>query len=131
MLSHLTTFGGNPVCCAASKAAIEYTRRENLPAKAAERGEQFMSGLRLMQERYPNVIREVRGKGLMIGIELPNIEVMTRFVDEVHKLYLIIGDSLNDDVTARLEPPLTITPEEVDDGLARLEKAVAETAKKL
>lgn len=125
MLSHLTTFGGNPVCCAASKAAIEYMRREDLPAKSAERGEQFMAGLRAIQERYPQLIKEVRGKGLMIGIEFHNLEVMAPFVEEVHKQYLIIGDSLNDDVTARLEPPLTITPQEVDEGLTRLETALS------
>jgi predicted acetylornithine/succinylornithine family transaminase len=131
MLSHLTTFGGNPVCCAASKAAIVYMKREDLPARSAERGQQFMDGLQAIQARYPHLIKEVRGKGLMIGIELPAIEIMAPFVDQVHQQYLIIGDSLNDDVTARLEPPLTITPAQVDDGLDRLEKAFAGTARQL
>jgi len=131
MLSHLTTFGGNPVCCAASKAAIEYMRREDLPARSAERGEQFMAGLRAIQERYPQMIKEVRGRGLMIGIEFQSLEVMVAFVEEVHKQYLIIGDSLNDDVTARLEPPLTITPQEVDEGLNRLETAIRNAATRL
>ena len=128
MLSHLTTFGGHPVSCAASKAAIEYMKREDLPAKSAERGEQFMAGLRAQQERYPSVIKEVRGLGLMIGFELQSKDVMAVLVDEVHKENLIIGDSINDDVTARLEPPLTITAEEVDEGLARLERAFQATA---
>jgi predicted acetylornithine/succinylornithine family transaminase len=128
MLSHLTTFGGNPVCCAASKAAIQIMKRDDLPGKATQRGEQFMAGLQAMQERYPSVIREVRGKGLLIGIELSRKDVMAKFVDEVHKQYLIIGDSLNDDITARLEPPLTITAQEVEEGLSRLEYACRETA---
>jgi len=128
MLSHLTTFGGHPVCCAAVKAAIEFTKREHLPARSAERGEQFMAGLRAQQARYPSVIKESRGMGLMIGIELQSKEVMAKFVDEVHKQYLIIGDSINDDVTARLEPPLTITEEQVDEALSRLEMAVRATA---
>ena len=128
MLSHLTTFGGHPVCCAASKAAIEYMQREDLPRRSAERGEQFMAGLRAQQERYPAIIKEVRGLGLMIGIELQSKEVMAGFVDRVHKEKLIIGDSINDDVTARLEPPLTITAEQVDDALTRLERAFRATS---
>jgi acetylornithine/N-succinyldiaminopimelate aminotransferase len=128
MLSHLTTFGGHPVCCAAAVAAIRFMQQEDLPARAAERGGQFMAGLRLMQERYPAVIKEVRGLGLMIGIELHSREVMARFVDEVHRQHLIIGDSINDDLTARLEPPLTITPQEVDEALSRLEAACRATA---
>ncbi|MBN1315708.1 MAG: aspartate aminotransferase family protein [Anaerolineales bacterium] len=123
MLSHLTTFGGHPVCCAAAKANIEYMKRENLPARSAERGEQFMKGLREQQERYPGVIAEVRGKGLMIGVELKSEEVMKVFVDEVHRQHLIIGDSINNDVTARLEPPLTITREQVQTALDRLDIA--------
>jgi putrescine aminotransferase len=128
MLSHLTTFGGHPVCCAASKAAIEYMEREDLPRRSAERGEQFMAGLRAQQGRYPAIIKEVRGLGLMIGIELQSKEVMAGFVDRVHKEKLIIGDSINDDVTARLEPPLTITAEQVDDALTRLERAFRATS---
>jgi acetylornithine/succinyldiaminopimelate/putrescine aminotransferase len=131
MLSHLTTFGGHPVCCAAAKAAMEFTRQENLPAKAAERGEQFMAGLREQQARYPSVIKEVRGLGLMIGVELQSKEVMAAYVDAVHKQHVIIGDSINDDVTARLEPPLTITPAEVEDALSRLEVACRAAAQSL
>lgn len=128
MLSHLTTFGGHPVCCAAAKAAIKFMKRENLPARSAKRGEQFMVGLRDQQTRYPAVIKEVRGMGLMIGIELPSKKVMAKFVDEVHKQCLIIGDSINDDVTARLEPPLIITEEQVDEALSRLDVAFRATA---
>jgi acetylornithine/N-succinyldiaminopimelate aminotransferase len=129
MLSHLTTFGGHPVCCAASKAAIEFMKREDLPAKAAERGQQFIDGLRAMQAAYPNVIKDVRGKGLLLGFELASLDVMAKFVHEIHEENVIIGDSLNDDVTARLEPPLTITAAQVDDGLARLTRACQATAR--
>jgi len=69
--------------------------------------------------------------GLMIGIELDSKEVMAMFVDHVHREHLIIGDSINDDVTARLEPPLTITEEQVDDALARLDRAFSRTAHQL
>ena len=129
MLSHLTTFGGHPVCCAAVKAAIEYMKQEDLPAKSAERGDQFMEGLRAQQARYPSLIKEIRGLGLMIGIELASKEVMAKFVQEVHEQRLIIGDSINDDLTARLEPPLTITKAQVSEALVRLEAALQATAR--
>jgi putrescine aminotransferase len=131
MLSHLTTFGGNPVCCAAARAAIQIMKRDDLPGKALQLGEQFTAGLRAMQEDYPSVVREVRGKGLLIGIELTSKDVMAKFVNEVHEQRLIIGDSLNDDITARLEPPLTITAAEVKEGLSRLEYACKATAKRI
>lgn len=131
MLSHLTTFGGHPVCCAAARAAMEFTRQEDLPGKATERGAQFMAGLREQQARYPSVIKEVRGLGLMIGIELQSKETMAAYVDEVHKQHVIIGDSINDDVTARLEPPLTITVAEVDEALARLDLACRAAARSM
>jgi len=127
-LSHLTTFGGHPVSCAAVKAAIEFMKREDLPAKSAERGKQFMQGLSEQQTRYPGIIEEVRGLGLMIGVQLTSEEVMAKYVQEVHEERLVIGDSINDDVTARLEPPLTITEDEVREALSRLERATARTA---
>ena len=105
--------------------------REDLPARSVERGAQFMAGLRGQQARYPEVIKEVRGLGLMIGIELQSEAIMAILVDEVHKEHLIIGDSINSDVTARLEPPLTITAGQVDEALTRLERAVAATARHL
>jgi 4-aminobutyrate aminotransferase len=66
---HLSTFGGNPVSCAAAIANIDYIRRENLPDKALRDGEYIMGHLRSLQPHYP-AIGEVRGLGLMIGLEI-------------------------------------------------------------
>ena len=66
---HLSTFGGNPVCCAAGLANIEVMQEERLPEESARKGEHVMARLREMAERHP-LIGEVRGLGLMIGVEL-------------------------------------------------------------
>ncbi|MDQ3928129.1 MAG: aspartate aminotransferase family protein, partial [Chloroflexota bacterium] len=73
---HLSTFGGNPVSCAAALANIEYIEREGLSQKAARDGEYVMSRLRDMQGQFP-IIGEVRGMGLMIGVELVADEALT------------------------------------------------------
>ncbi|MCL4561622.1 MAG: aspartate aminotransferase family protein [Chloroflexi bacterium] len=64
---HGSTFGGNPLACAASLAALDYLQTQDLPAKAAELGEEFIQNLRQIQSP---LVREVRGLGLMVGIEL-------------------------------------------------------------
>jgi predicted acetylornithine/succinylornithine family transaminase len=122
--SHITTFGGNAVICAASKAAISYMMRENLPAKAAERGDQLMNGLRDLQMRFPTV-KDVRGKGLLIGLEMDDDARTERFVHEAQERGVLMGWSMYAEATVRLAPPLVISPDEVDRGLSVLEEALA------
>ena len=122
--SHITTFGGNAVICAASKAAISFMIRENLPAKAAERGEQFMNGLRALQDRFP-IVKDVRGKGLLIGLELVDPATTEQFVHEAQERGVLMGWSMYAEATVRLAPPLIISAEEVDRGLSILEAALA------
>ena len=122
--SHITTFGGNAVICAASKAAISYMMRENLPAKAAERGDQLMNGLRDLQKRFP-AVKDVRGKGLLIGLEMDDAAKTERFVHEAQERGVLMGWSMYAEATVRLAPPLVISPDEVDRGLSVLEEALA------
>ena len=122
--SHITTFGGNAVVCAASKAAIEFMIRENLPAKAAERGQQMMDGLRDLQTRFP-FIKDVRGKGLLIGLELDDAARTERFAGEAEDRGVFLGWSMYAEATVRLAPPLIITPEQVDRGLSIIEESLA------
>ena len=122
--SHITTFGGNAVVCAASKAAIEYMIRENLPDKAAERGRQMMEGLRNLQQRFP-FIKDVRGKGLLIGLELDDPGRTERFANEAQDRGVLLGWSMYAEATVRLAPPLIITPQQVDKGLSIIEDALS------
>jgi len=122
--SHITTFGGNAVVCAASKAAIEFMIREKLPNSAEQRGNQMMEGLRDLQRRFP-FIKDVRGKGLLIGLELDDAARTERFSNEAEDRGVLLGWSMYAEATVRLAPPLIITAEEVDQGLSIIEESLA------
>jgi acetylornithine/N-succinyldiaminopimelate aminotransferase len=121
--SHITTFGGNAVVCAASKAAIEFMIREKLPDNAAQRGKQMMEGLRDLQRRF-RFIKDVRGKGLLIGLELDDAARTERFSSEAEDRGVLLGWSMYAEATVRLAPPLIITAEEVDQGLSIIEESL-------
>jgi acetylornithine/LysW-gamma-L-lysine aminotransferase len=116
--SHSTTFGGNPLACAAAIAAIGEIRRLDLARSAAERGAQLMDGLRgIRSER----IREVRGLGLLVGVELKeNAAGALRALQVEGVLALGAGPTV-----VRYLPPLVITKEEIDRVLAASAKALA------
>jgi acetylornithine/LysW-gamma-L-lysine aminotransferase len=104
---HSSTFGGNPLACAAAHAVLEVIEEEGLPARAAALGERFRDR---MQHDAPAVIRHVRGRGLMIGIELKRkAGPVLAPLAERGVLALLAGNSV-----LRLLPPLVISEEELD-----------------
>ncbi|MGB9708707.1 acetyl ornithine aminotransferase family protein [Infirmifilum uzonense] len=132
--THASTFGGNPVSCAAAIATLEVIEQERLLENAQKVGDHAMKRLNEMKEEIPS-IGDVRGKGLMIGVELvkpdgsPNPELLKNTLDIAFKSgLLVIGSGLS---TIRIAPPLVITREEMDVGLeilkASLKKALEQT----
>ncbi len=128
--AHASTFGGNPVSCAAALATIKLLK-DQLIANAATVGEHLLAGLRDLQTRHP-LIGDVRGKGLMIGIELVrNRETKERATTErdllVDKMFahgvLVLGAGRN---TIRLSPPLVLTKEQADTCLRVFDVALTE-----
>jgi 4-aminobutyrate aminotransferase len=128
--AHGNTFGGNPVCCAAALATIDLVESE-LAANAAAVGDYFMAKLRELQARH-EVIGEVRGRGLMIGMELvtsraskvPAKELCDKLVDRAYYnglLLLACGRS-----TLRFMPPLSVTRAEIDEAMQILEQTLTE-----
>lgn len=118
--SHGSTFGGNPLACAVGLAALELIEALDLPARAERMGVHFQEGLR--QLRHP-AIREVRGRGLLIGVELQGVDA------EAFTLRLLDLGLLTRAVhgaTLRLAPPLIIGEREIDRALALLRRAFAE-----
>lgn len=113
-----TTFGGNHLACAAALAVLDVMEKENLVANAAETGRYLME--RLQGLSLPGVT-EVRGRGLMIGIEFehPVKEIRSRLVHEQH----VFTGAASTDIL-RLLPPLCLSRAEADDFLERLTKAV-------
>jgi 4-aminobutyrate aminotransferase len=116
--SHLSTFGGNPVSCAAALANIEVMRDERLPECATERGSQLMQALKPLEQEL-TLVGEVRGKGLMIGLELVTDEDKTpasKQAQEVKRLCreagLLIGVGGSLANVVRLQPPLVISEDE-------------------
>ncbi len=134
--SHLSTFGGNPVSCAAALANIDVIQAEKLPENAEARGAQIMAALKPLEDES-TLVGEVRGKGLMIGIELVKDDAKTPAPDhaaEVKKrcreagILVGVGGSLGNVV--RLQPPLILTEDqaaEVTDKLAPILKEVNES----
>ena len=130
---HLSTFGGNPVSAAAAIANIDVMLRDKLPEQAANKGEYLMKRLNEMKEKYP-IIGDVRGKGLMIGVELVNDQAKkTPAVNETRKIRdlcrergLLIGSGGVKGNVLRLQPPLVITKEQIDGALDILEAAIKE-----
>lgn len=115
--SHSTTFGGNPLACAAAVAAIGEIRRLDLARNARERGAQLDEGLRAIRS---DRIREVRGLGLLVGVELKeNAATALRALQDAGVLALGAGPTV-----VRFLPPLVITREEIDRVLAASAKAL-------
>jgi len=130
---HLSTFGGNPVSAAAALANINFMLREKLPEQAAEKGNYIMKRLNEMKENH-DIIGDVRGKGLMIGVELvKDRRKKTPAKDETRKLVelarergLLIGSGGVKGCVLRLQPPLVIEKEQIDKALDILETIMNE-----
>ncbi len=124
-LSHVTTFGGHPVSCAAGLAALKILMDQRLDKQALLKGKRFM---RTFQSWKKNLggIRDIRGKGLLIGLELHSKDLCRRFVERCRRKGLILGWTLHSDTVIRLAPPLVITEKEIDQGLEIMFEALTD-----
>ncbi|WP_203364514.1 putrescine aminotransferase [Bacillus sp. REN10] len=111
---HTTTFGGNPLACAAAIATIGVLLEENLPQRAAEVGEYFLKGLKEAAQGHEDKVLEIRGQGLMIGIEFHHDEIGYEVSKGMFDKGILVAGTLVNSKTIRIEPPLTISYEEVD-----------------
>jgi len=119
---HGSTFGGNPLACAVARAALSVLRDEGIIENAARMGEYFLQGLG--QIRSPHV-KEVRGVGLMIGVELyPEANGARRFCELLKRSGLLCKETHENVI--RFTPPLVISKREIDWALARIEPVLAD-----
>ena len=130
-LLHTSTFGGNELACAAALAALDVLRDEDLVRNARERGAQLLAGARATMERFPSVISDARGAGLLVGVELRSEGYAGTIIPELLKRGVTAAWTLNQQRVIRLEPPLIVTVEEVDRALAAFDGAVAAAFEKL
>jgi len=131
---HLSTFGGNPVSCAASLANIEFIEQQNLPTRATETGDYAMAKLRELQKNNP-LIGEVRGLGLMIGVELVKDEKLTPATPEAEAVRdgllrqgVLVGVGGVYGNVIRFQPPLIITRPQIDRAIEAFAAALQEVA---
>jgi putrescine aminotransferase len=130
-LAHTSTFGGNPLACAAAIKALEILQRDDYAEKSRVRGEQMKHGFEQIQARYPEIVAEVRGRGLMIGLEFAMDEVGELVVAQLLKRGVCVAYALNNPRVLRFEPPLVITEEQVSTVIIAVEESLAETAELL
>jgi len=114
---HSSTFGGNPLACAAGTATLQALTQDGLIKNAENMGEKFLRGLNELKSKH-NIIREVRGKGLMIGVEL-KFEVKDILMEGIKKGLLLLYSGRN---ILRLLPPLVISEEDVTKSLQVLDE---------
>jgi acetylornithine/succinyldiaminopimelate/putrescine aminotransferase len=122
-LSHVTTFGGHPVCCAAGLAALDFLIENKLPERAERLGQYLRDRLNTLSRI--GGVKDVRGKGLLIGFELNNANLTKRFATNCRDAGLILGWTLHSNTVVRLAPPLIITEAELDQGLEIMREALS------
>lgn len=108
-LLHTSTFGGNPLACVAGRKTLEILQRDGLAARAAESGEWLLNELEQLRQEFPQLIAQVRGLGLMIGLECTGEQHAGALISELLKHHLLAVYTLNQPKVIRLEPPLTIS----------------------
>jgi putrescine aminotransferase len=125
---HTTTTGGGALACSAAIASINVGLRDDFPKQAAEKGEYFISKLKMLAERYPQIYKEITGKGLLIGQHFHTPEVGYKVAAGLFKRGVLVAGTLTSAHTIRIEPPLVISYEQIDAVLNRLEDTLSEVA---
>jgi putrescine aminotransferase len=128
---HSTTFGGNPLACAAGLAAIEVTLEEDLPGQAAVKGELLLRELACLKEKYPAVLKEAQGKGLLIGMEFPLQGIGWRVAAGLFKRGVLVAGTYSKAQVIRIEPALGIPMALLQEMLNRLEDTFREVSTSL
>ena len=122
---HSSTFGGNPISCAAGTAALKALTEDGLIENSEKMGKMFKEGLEKLKEKH-NIIREIRGKGLMIGIEM-KFEVRDILMGLIKEGVLMLYSGRN---ILRILPPLVISEEDVTKVLHALDSVLSEEERK-
>lgn len=125
---HSSTFGGNPLACAAAKTAIQTTLELNLPQRAETLGKRMLEQLQALRRTHPEYITDVRGLGLLAGVEFISADVAKLAISFCAKAGLLVAYSLNNPLVIRIEPPLIIEKEMLDKAMEIFAQAVRQTA---
>lgn len=121
---HTSTFGGNPLACAAASAAIDVLIEEDLAKRAKDMGEYLIDRLSGLKEKY-DVIADIRGKGLLIGLEFDDEGAAAHIIYELAKNKILVLHMLNNPKVIRIEPPLIIEEEHIDRLVKTIDNALS------
>jgi len=125
---HTSTFGANPMATTAAAATIQTLQEEKLVERSAEMGEYFRAGLKQLHQLFPNIILDVRGRGLLIGVEIVDAKVGESLAQRMFDRNVLIAYTLNKPEVIRIEPPFVITRDLIDTALERFEDSLKEEA---
>jgi putrescine aminotransferase len=128
---HTTTTGGGALACSAAIAAINITLRDRLWEQAAAKGNYLIPKLSELAVRYPQILDEITGRGLLIGMHFHNPEVGYRVAAGLFRRGVLVAGTLISAHTIRIEPPIVITYEQIDTVLNKLEDTLKEVNKTL
>jgi putrescine aminotransferase len=123
---HSSTFGGNPLACAAGIAAINVTLEEDLVGQAARKGKYLLAQLIRLKMRYDRLIRRTSGRGLLLGIEFVNTEIGYKVVSGLFRRGVLVAGTLTNSRVVRFEPALNIPDKLIQDVLGALEDTLRE-----
>jgi len=110
-LIHSSTFGGNPLACAAGLATLDVLEEEGLPERAERLGNYLLGELQDIRATFSDMIKDIRGKGLLIGVEFSNEDIGLLVISFLIKRGVLVAYGLNNPRVMRLEPPLVISEE--------------------
>ncbi|MED1744016.1 MULTISPECIES: putrescine aminotransferase [Brevibacillus] len=126
-----STFGGNPLCCAGAIAGIHTILADNIPQMAKEKGDYIMLRLNEIKEQYPEVMVDVRGRGLLIGMEFATNNLGYTLAKMLFGKKILVGGTINNATVIRIEPPAVISYEQIDYVLACIEEGIAQLSKEM
>jgi putrescine aminotransferase len=125
---HTTTTGGGALACSAAIASINVVLRDDFPKLAAEKGAYIIPRLQALANRYPQIYKEITGKGLLIGQHFRTPEIGYKVASGLFKRGVLVAGTLTSAHTIRLEPPIVITYDQIDKVLNRLEDTLKDVA---
>ena len=123
---HTTTFGGNPMATAAAIGAMHATLEEDIPGQAAEKGAYLKDKLSEMAAVYDDLFEEIRGVGVIIGMQFRSSDIGYAVSQGLFSRGVLIGGTLFNSLTLRMQPPAVITYEQMDKVLERLDATLAD-----
>jgi len=124
---HTTTFGGNPLACRAAITAVQVLQEEGIAEQCRVRGAELLAGIRQVAAEYPELVKEVRGKGLLVGVEFADADIGNLVIAGLAQEHILTAFTLNRPEVFRLEPPAVITSDEIAMVVAACGRAIQST----